>query len=440
MLSGQPAFAGKTVVEVLYATLHEQPPALSGSPAVAATDRVLRKALAKEPRDRYPTAEAMAADLRAALQAEGIASSAHASTLTRLVVLPFRSLRPDPDTDFLAFSLPDAIATSLSGLPSLVVRSTAAAARFSSEQLDLKAIAAEADVDRVLTGTLLRSGDQLRVATQLVEAPAGTLVCSHTAQVPLGDVFALQDDLARRIVEALALPLSGARATADVPRSARAYEFYLRANEVSLAYDQLPVARDLYLRSLEEDSQFAPAWARLGRCYRVIGKYSEGRALNWQRAESAFKRALELNPDLALGHKFYAHFEAEVGRAPEAMTRLLRLAATNRNDPELFAGLVHACRYCGLFDASLAAHREARRLDPHVGTSVPYTLIFTGDYESLLNEGIETLDAELSAMALWHLGRTDRGDRDRSEDRGPQPAPPLPEGRDLDPALPRRAT
>jgi eukaryotic-like serine/threonine-protein kinase len=407
MLSGQAAFAGKTVVEVLYATLHEQPPALSGSAAVAATDRVIRRALGKDPRDRYPTAEAMAADLRVALLAEGTGSTARASTLTRLVVLPFRSLRADPDTDFLAFSLPDAIATSLSGLPSLVVRSTAAAARFSSDQPDLKAIAAEADVDRVLTGTLLRAGEQLRVATQLVEAPGGTLLCSHTAQTPLGDVFALQDDLARRIVEALALPLGGARATADVPKSARAYEFYLRANEVSRRYDQLPVARDLYLRCLEEDEGFAPAWARLGRCYRVIGKYFGDSAQSRPKAEAAFRRALELNPDLPIAHKLFTHLEAETGRAPEAMVRLLRLAKTRRHDPEVFAGLVHACRYCGLFEASLAAHEEARRLDPHVPTSREYTLLMSGAWDALAAAGGTLLDTEARLLGLVVQGKRD---------------------------------
>ena len=94
-----------------------------------------------------------------------------AHALTRLVVLPFRVLRPDPETDFLSFSLPDAISTSLSGIGSLVVRSSAAAARFEGETPDLNALAVDADVDRVVMGTLLRSGDQLRVAAQLVDAP-----------------------------------------------------------------------------------------------------------------------------------------------------------------------------------------------------------------------------------------------------------------------------
>ena len=157
-------------------------------------------------------------------------------------MLPFRVLRPDPETDFLAFSLPDAIATSLSGIGSLIVRSSAVAARFAGEAPDLKALAAEADVDRVVMGTLLRAGDQLRATAQLVEAPGGTLLTSHTVQSSLGDLFRLQDDIARRVVEALSLPLAGATAppTPDAPHDAHAYELYLRANELARTYDGLP--------------------------------------------------------------------------------------------------------------------------------------------------------------------------------------------------------
>ena len=109
--------------------------------------------------------------------------------------LPFRALRSDPETDFLAFSLPDAIAASLAGLSSLVVRSSLAAARFAGAVLDLRQIAKEVDVDTVLTGTLLRAGKQLRLTTQLVEAPSGTLIWSKASQVELRDIFQLQDTL-----------------------------------------------------------------------------------------------------------------------------------------------------------------------------------------------------------------------------------------------------
>ena len=208
-VAGRPAFLGTSVVEALSATLHEQPPALAGDAAVVGLDRVLRRALAKRPDDRPASAAEMADEL-AQVAAGGTPSTPSvARPLTRLVVLPFRLLRPDPDIDFLSFALADAISASLAGLPSVVIRSSAAAARFASDAPDLKALATQADVDRVLMGTLLRAGEQLRATAQLVEAPAGTLVSSQTLQAPLGDVFRLQDELARRIVESLSPSLSG---------------------------------------------------------------------------------------------------------------------------------------------------------------------------------------------------------------------------------------
>ncbi len=417
MLAGRPAFGGRNLVEILHATLYEQPPALTGSPAVAAADRVIRRALAKRPSERPASADAMAEELRAVRGAEGDDTPALARALTRIVVLPFRILRPDPETDFLAFSLPDAIATSLSRIGSLIVRSSATAARFAGEAPDLKALAAEADVDRVVMGTLLRSGDQLRAAAQLVEAPGGTLLTSHTVQSSLGDLFRLQDDIARLVVEALALPLAGREdsPTPQAPRNPRAYELYLRANELARTYDQLPRARDLYQSSLDLDPSFAPAWAHLGRCHRVIGKYIDGSADGAPRAEEAFRRALELNPRLSVAHKFYAQLEADNGQAGKALVRLLGEAGRHGNDPDLFAGLVHACRYCGLFEQALAAHEEARRLDPNVPTGLEQTILMTGDIERLL--AVERLrvpgggDQGIQAIGLGLAGRRDEARR-----------------------------
>jgi len=387
MLAGRPAFEGDNGVAILHATLYEQPPALTGSPAVAAVDRVIRGALAKKPSERPRSAEEMAAGLRAVRGLTGDDTPAHARALTRLVVLPFRILRPDPETDFLALSLPDAIATSLSGTGSLVVRSSATAARFGGQDLpDLKSLASDADVDRVVMGTLLRSGEQLRAAVQLVEAPGGTLLTAHTVQSSLGDLFNLQDDIARRVVEALSLPLTGAvpSSVVDAPVGARAYELYLRANELARSYDHLHEARDLYARCLEEDPRFAPAWARLGRCHWMIDKYVEASPDGPERAEEALRRALELNPRLSIAHKYYASLEADTGHTRQALVRLLEAAGRHGNDPELFAGLVHASRYCGLYGPSVAAHHEARRLDPNVPTSLRQTQLMAGTLDPLV--------------------------------------------------------
>jgi DNA-binding winged helix-turn-helix (wHTH) protein len=325
---------------------------------------------------------------------------------TRLIVLPFQMLRPDAETDFLAFSLPDAITASLSGLESLVVRSSFAASRFRGDVPDPKRLAEEADVDAVLTGSLMRCGDQLRVSAQLTAVPAGTLLWSQTLQTSVGELFQVQDELTHRIVDSLAIPLTASDRgllTRDVPSSERAYDYYLRGNHLSHDRTQWTAALDLYLRAVAEDPRYAPAWARLGRMYHVIGKYCDtGVADNLDRSELALRRALEINPELPVAHKHYAQLEVDLGRAPAAMIRLLERARSA--DPELFAGLVSACRYCGLLDASIAADAKARSLEPRIRTSIVHTWFQMRDYERVATRPIDESFYTIP-MALALTGR-----------------------------------
>ena len=329
----------------------------------------------------------------------------HSGGFTRLIALPFRMLRPDREFDFLIFSLPDAITTSLSGLASLVVRSSLAAARYAGDSPDLRRLASEAEVDAVLTGTLLRNGDQLRVMTQLTEVPGGAVIWSQTSNLALKDIFQLQDELVRRVVQSLAVPLSGRETRllqTDVPMSPIAYEYYLRANHLGLDWRHYQTALALYLKCVEMDPQYAPAWARLGRIHRIIAKYGDDKQ-GLERAEAAFRRALDLNPELNLTHSFYAQLETDLGRAPQAMVRLLQRTRTNGNDPNLFSGLVYACRFCGLLNASIAAHHHARRLDPLIPTSVTHTYFMAGDYQQCREHAGD--DLLIGALASADLGR-----------------------------------
>jgi TolB-like protein len=409
MLVGTHAFPGDTIPQIYHAVISTQPPALSGSSTIAAVDGVIHRALEKRPEDRFQSAASMAAALRVAMTASETTTMATARPTTRLLVLPFRMLRPDADVGFLTFSLPDAVTASLAGLESLVVRSTLAGAKF-GDAMDLVRIAGEAGVDAVVCGTLLRAGDQVRVTAQLVDTPGGTVRWSKTVQASMGDLFQLQDDLARTIVESLAIPLSGTerqRLHHDLPTSARAYELYLRANQVSHDMSMLAVARDLYRGALDEDPRYAPAWARLGRVYRVLAKYGDKPPADTLRlAEEAFNRALDLNPDLSLAHNLYTAFEVEsLGRAAEAIRRLLERARTRPADPELYAGLTVACRYCGLLDASIAADRQARRIDPRIRTSVMYTHFMRGDWERAIAADNETERRFATLYALSAAGR-----------------------------------
>jgi TolB-like protein/tetratricopeptide (TPR) repeat protein len=391
MLTGKRAFPGQTYLEVSHQTLYQQPSALGGSPAAMGVDRVLRKVLAKNRDQRFSSAADMAEALRSC-RADSDAGPVRAHRISRLIVLPFRVLRPDPDTDFLAVSVPDAIANSLSGLDSLAVRSSAAASRFAAEDLDLKRIAEEADVDVVLTGSFLRAGDNIRVTAQLLEVPGGTLLWSHAPMVPIRDVFQLQDQMVEHIVASLSPSLTSREQSGlktDVPTSSTAYELFLRANQMILVQGvtnaaSLSLARDLYDRCVTEDPSYAPAWARLGRCHWLIGKGGEDREHNVRRSEECFRRALELNPELPLAHNLYALLEIDQGRAQEAMVRLIRRGLSGGSQAELFAALVQACRFCGLLEASVAAHERAQQLDRNLLTSVDHTYLQLGDYDQAL--------------------------------------------------------
>lgn len=335
------------------------------------------------------------------------ASSAALQKVLRLIVLPFRMLRPDPATEFLAFSLPDALTTALSGLNALVVRSSLVASRFTGGSFDLKTIASEADVDLIVTGTLLSSGDELRLAAQLTEASSGTLLCSHSMQTSTRDIFRLQDELTECVVNTLELRLTSKEQHVlrrDVPASPNAYEYYLRGNQFSSDSKQWAAARDLYLRCVDADPCYAPAWARLGRIHHVMSKYlSSGGTEGQKKAEAAFRQALDLNPDLAIAHKFYAQLEVDLGRAGDAMARLIPRVLLSP-DPEVFAGLVSPLCYCGLLEASAAAHRRAMVLEPKIRTSVPHTWFLQGDYARTASMKMED-NPYIVAISMWETGR-----------------------------------
>jgi DNA-binding winged helix-turn-helix (wHTH) protein/tetratricopeptide (TPR) repeat protein len=317
------------------------------------------------------------------------AEEAPAERVIRFIALPFPIVNGDERMAFLGHSLPEAISASLASLRSLTVRSSLLAARLAEGQPDPRHIAQEADVDMLLAGTILCDGDELRVSAELIHAPSGTLVGSYVCQTRRDNAIEVQNSLVRGIVELLMLRLTERERRVlahNVPTSARAYEFYLRANHVQRqrTFENVSMARDLYRECLDEDPDYAPAWARLGRCYRFLGKFGQEGPDSLELAKWAFHRAFALSPDLPIAHNLYTQIEADSGHAQEAMVRLLGQAERHPHDPELFGGLVQACRYCGLLDESIRAHHHARRLDSRIVTSVAHTFFLLGDYQRTL--------------------------------------------------------
>jgi TolB-like protein len=321
-------------------------------------------------------------------------------------------LRPDEEIAFLSFSLADAVSFSLSNLQSIVVRSSHVAGNDAAQVVDPREVARRTDVDLVVTGTLLRVGDRVQVTAELSDGRDGTRLSSFRSRAGLGDLFELQEEMTGRIVDVLALPLTARERSLlhhDVPATPRAYELYLRANELSRRISDFYTPRDLYLAALEEDPTYAPAWAQLGRCHRLIAKYGakDVRSYNLAQAEAALKKAVELNPDLDLAHGYAAQLETDLGRCGEAMLRVVARLRTRPTGVDLLSSLVQILRYCGLLDESLAAHAEARAIDPSARTSVGYTHFVRGEYEAATEKGTE-YDLFLNTLAYLMLGREEQ--------------------------------
>jgi tetratricopeptide (TPR) repeat protein len=217
--------------------------------------------------------------------------------------------------------------------------------------------------------------------------------------------------MTQRVVDSLALPMTSGEESQlhrDQPATSRAFDLYLRANQLSYKVNHWAEALGLYMQCLDEDPAYAPAWARAGRCHRLLAKYAPDPVRSREKAalaERAFLKALTLNPELPLTHSLYSDLEIDTDRAEQAMTRLLARLATNRDQPDILVGLVQACRYCGLLEASISAHVMARRLDPQIRTGAAHSYFMAGDYESALAAYNVADLGYMDAMVMTAMGR-----------------------------------
>ncbi len=328
----------------------------------------------------------------------------------RLIVFPFRTQPGLNESEHLAFSLPEAISCSLAELNAFTVRSMQSALTFDPVRWDPKTVGREAEVDYIVAGAIAPGGIEILVSVQLIEADSGTLTWSQQWEIPARELAAVHQAVMHHIVRRLVrpgadnLPLS---TQAGMPADSEAMRMYLLANQLMTRRDadNFALARDLYVACVERDPTFAPAWARLGRCYRWFEKFGPPAAAGTLTAKQAFERAFTLNPDLVLAHSLYASIESDAGQAESAMVRLLRRVQSHRSSADLFAGLVHACRYCGQLQASLAAHRHAVALDSRIRTSVAHTYFALGDYERALFWYGTREGAYLDVLILTGSGR-----------------------------------
>ena len=187
-----------------------------------------------------------------------------------------------------------------------------------------------------------------------------------------------------------------------------AYASFVRGKELlhERTFESMTRARDLFCFTIAKDPGFAPAWAWLGRAFRLSEKF-RGEPDVPNVAEAAFERAFALDPDLPVAHHFYTQLQVDSGRAVEAVTRLALRLKRQGDEPETFAGLVQVLRCCGLLEESAAIHRRAVSLDPTIRTSVAHTFFLQGNYPDVF-VNYTSNGFYLDAAAWAALGQIER--------------------------------
>ena len=205
MLTGRIPFGAETNADWLNAVLTKDAQPL-GDPQLRALDPVVMRALRRKPDERYPTVEEMSAALKAALDPDRAPAPPEPELdgSLRVVVLPFRLLQSDPEIAALQDGIPEAVTAMLSSSEGLTLVSNRAAQEF-ADATDLITVGRTLNVDRLLSGSILRAGEEVRVTVQLIDATDGSVRWSQTTQHVLGNVLTLQDDICKQILDGLPL-------------------------------------------------------------------------------------------------------------------------------------------------------------------------------------------------------------------------------------------
>ncbi|HYO46104.1 MAG TPA: adenylate/guanylate cyclase domain-containing protein [Gemmatimonadota bacterium] len=255
-----------------------------------------------------------------------------------IAVLPFANMSSDPENEFFSDGISEELINLFTKLPQLRVSSRTSSFAFKEKSLSVRAIAAELGVKTVLEGSVRRAGNRVRITAQLIDTDSDSHLWSETYDRELDDIFAVQDEIAHRIVEALEISLSPGqeRAIQKVPTSdVRAYDSYLRGRKYF--HEQRGGSMDQALRmfgqAIELDPAFARAYAGIADAAAYKYTFYDRDEAHLEQAAAASRKALELDPELAEAHAAHGHVLALQKRYDEAAREF---ETAIRLDPQLY--------------------------------------------------------------------------------------------------------
>ncbi len=325
--------------------------------------------------------------------------SPHRTQINSIAILPLRNLSGDPTQDYFADGMTDELITQMAQVSSLRVVSAASAMRYKNTTLSTRQLGRELNVDAFVEGSVLRSGNRVRVTAQLIDVATDTHIWAEDYNGDTRDVMFVQSDIASAIatkVRAKIAPRENEKLSLPHPVDPRAYDAYLagrgywlRGKTPANKGDDLPKSQEAFQKAIAYDPSYAPAYSGLANYYGLMAGLGDlPVADNWKLSEQAARKALSLDDSLADAHFALAtklmFYDWDWSAAEQEIHRGLAL------DPhfaELHNLYSHLLAYTGRFDESIAEARRAEELDP-LGeyNSVQRALRFSRRYDLFLPE------------------------------------------------------
>ncbi len=428
MLTGERPFRGDYAQAVMYAISNEDAPSPSTVvPNLSAEAVTLtKKLLARNRDDRY----ASMVDVIGALEGLRKATSRDetkvfhrrkADTKTGLpgvAVLPFTSIRPDPETDYLGFALADQIIGALAYVDSVAVRPSSAVRKYQGQVVDIQAAGRELEADFVLAGHYLKDANAVRLNTELIAIQSNDLVWRESVEVKYDNVFKLQDIVSKKVLRGLKVQFRKSAVSAiqpEVPADPLAYEYYLRAVSYPNMLSDNRLAIEMLEKSIALDPNFASAHAELGYRLAQEANYGLVRGAGYMEAEAAYRRALSRNENLLSALSNLTKLYVEFGRHEEAIELLRRIFQLTPNGADAHFVLSYICRYTGLLGRSIEEVEKALELDPRNPRfrSVGFTYMYAGNYAKA-HELFKQHEHSAAPIAWQGWALTLMGERDRA--------------------------
>jgi TolB-like protein len=350
--------------------------------------------------------------------------------LPSIAVLPFVNLSSDPEQSFFADGLAEEIIVALGKLPGLVVIARNSSFAYRGSDVDVRKVGSDLDVRYVLSGSVRRGGSRLRMSAQLADAARGVHVWAETFDREVADVFVIQDEVTRRIVDALTLkltPAQSAKAMDGGTSDIEALDLMMRGralfNGPTQTLEVHKRATDLIRRAIARDPSYVDALGELAIALQVdyLNSWTDDPDRSLREAQSLGDRMLELAPDHAGGH-FVVALTSMVGRDFEKFRREAATVIALNPDAGIASDMQgHLCLANEVPLEAIPHFERCMRLDPSLGATILYLQLlgrayfYAGRYETaaaLFRERILLMpDTDSSrgylAAALGHLGKVE---------------------------------